>query len=143
MNRGRGDLQVSSAAAERARSIAAQSEQAAQVRRRRLAADAGGIAALDCNERVQHVEAADAGVRVPHPVHDAAVRRQLPAGRCGQLDFAVHVAGEAHGSRQLKMLRQTRGLGVGMGWAGGGVEVDWQLLFLLKVVGKKGGGGGS
>jgi hypothetical protein len=76
-------------------------------------------------------------------VHDAAVRRQLPAGRCAQLDFAVHVAGEAHGSRQLKLLRRTRGGRVGMGWAGGGVEVDWQLLFLLKVVGKKGGGGGS
>ncbi len=64
-----------------------------------LAAGAGGVAALYGYEGVQKVEAADPGVRVAHAVHDAAMRGRVPAGRCRELNFAVYVAGEAHGNR--------------------------------------------
>ena len=89
-------LQVESAAAKRATSVIAQPEIAAQVRLCRLSSGNARVASVYGNECVQKVEAADAGVRVAHAVHNAAVRGAIPARRCRELNLDVHVAGEAH-----------------------------------------------
>jgi hypothetical protein len=89
-------LHIKSAAAEGARAVAVQSEEAAQVRRGSLAAAVAGVAALNRDKRVQEVETTYTGMSVAGTVHDAAVGRRLPAGCCGELDLAVHVARETH-----------------------------------------------
>ncbi len=70
-----GNLQLESAAAERASPVALVPEQAAQLRRRCFAASTAGITPLYCNECVHEIEAADSGVGVAHAVDDAAEGR--------------------------------------------------------------------
>lgn len=93
-----GHLQLESAAAERARPVAPGPEQAAQLWRHSFAASIAGIAPLYGDECVHEIKAADPGVGVADAVDDAAVGRCLPAGCCRELNFAIHVAGEAHES---------------------------------------------
>jgi hypothetical protein len=96
-------LQVESAAAKCATSVITHPEIATQVRLCRLSSGAARVASVYGNERVQKVEAADAGVRVAHAVHNAAVRRTIPARRCRELNLDVHVAGEAHGLQHWQL----------------------------------------
>ena len=92
-------LHVESTAAKSVRSVTASAKKAAKMRLSGLAAGVAGVASLYRHEAVQKVEATDPGVGVAHTVHNAAVRGRVPARRCRELDFAVYVAGEAHGNR--------------------------------------------